>query len=113
MCGEIIRYNRLYSVDWWREAIEESWITKPKLDNFKYVVMMAASFQREGTPTERLAKKLADAAKLAESSEDNIRTTETVRKFWAEKGKTTTADDVDDDDPVFLRMSNKLKGGQK
>ncbi|MDR3582542.1 MAG: hypothetical protein P4L67_04685 [Candidatus Pacebacteria bacterium] len=112
VCYEVIRYNRLFSVDWWREAIEETWITKPNMSHLRYVIAMAHTFQKEGTPTERMAKKLAEANKAAKIQGD-IQTTETVRQFWIDKGKTTTIDDVGDQDPVFLRMYNKIKGGAK
>lgn len=113
ICGEIIRYNRMFPLNWWREAIEETWINLPKLNSLKYVVMMANSFQREGTPTERMARKLAESARANQLSVCDVETTETVRQFWVDKAAPTTIDDVADDDPVFLRVSNILKGGPK
>lgn len=112
ICGEMIRYNRLFPVNWWREAIEETWITKPKIGSLKFVIAMANNFKREGTPTEKLAKKLAESDR-ANQVLGEVETTETVKQFWIEKGKATTIEDIADDDPVFLRMSDRLKGGSK
>lgn len=113
MCGEVVRYNRLFSTEWWREAIEECSINKPRLKTLKYVISVASGFAREGTPTERMARKLAEEAKANQLAACDVETSDNVRRFWVEKARPTTIDDVADDDPVFLRVSNILKGGPK
>lgn len=113
MCGEIIRYNRMFSVDWWREAIEEAWITKPQINNLKYIVMMANSFEREGTPSQRLQKKLDEAARAASPAMESVPVNEDVARFWDQKAKPVTIDSMPEDHPVFIRMMDKIKGSRK
>lgn len=111
MCEGFVQKNKLLPKNYWIEAFEEVRQGKEKLDHINYVFKIGSTYFQRGTPSERAIKTIEDARKAAANTPLAVlEEDDPTRKYWAERGRRKSLDDVPDDDPVVLRMAARLKG---